>query len=153
MSLNFYASCTFRFVGNGDPLVLMVGFWWEGILLALPNLTFNCPQVGFRILFYNDIVINLDCDLKNITLGGKPPKVRYIGIWRWKGELVSKAGEKRRRKNLGANRHVDLLCKYCQRRNQVTLREVENLDLILCQIWFWAHTQNSGSYIKNSGDT
>jgi hypothetical protein len=51
------------------------------------------------------MVMNLDQDCKGITLGGKPPKVRSGGISRQKGELVSKRGENRRRKNFGANRH------------------------------------------------
>jgi hypothetical protein len=40
------------------------------------------------------MVINLDGDFKRITLGGKPPKVRYVGISRQKGYLVLKRGEK-----------------------------------------------------------
>jgi hypothetical protein len=50
------------------------GFWVEGTLFALPDLTINFPQVVSRILFYNEMLINLDHDFKRIILGGKPQK-------------------------------------------------------------------------------
>jgi hypothetical protein len=46
----------------------------EGKLFALPDLTVRCPQVVFRILFYNEMLINLDPDFKRIILVGKPQK-------------------------------------------------------------------------------
>jgi hypothetical protein len=58
------------------------------------------------------MLINLDLDFKSVTLEGKAPKIRYIGISRQKGVLLSKRG-KNRRKNLGVERHGD-----CQ--NQVS---------------------------------
>jgi hypothetical protein len=43
-------------------------------VIALPDLTVCCPQVVFRILFYNEMLVNLDLDFKRITVGGKPQK-------------------------------------------------------------------------------
>jgi hypothetical protein len=50
----------------------------EGTLFALPYLTVNCPQVVSRILFYNEMQINLDHDFKSIILERKITKVRYV---------------------------------------------------------------------------
>jgi hypothetical protein len=46
----------------------------EGKLFALPDLTVRCPQVVFRILLYNEMLVSLDPDFKRIILGGKPQK-------------------------------------------------------------------------------
>jgi hypothetical protein len=73
----------------------MVGFFLEGTIFDLSNVNVNCPQVVSKILFYNEMLSNLDHDCKGI---GKSPKVRYVGISRQKGDLVSNTGENRRRK-------------------------------------------------------
>jgi hypothetical protein len=69
-----------------------------GTLFALSDLTVYFAQVVSRILFYNEMLINLDCDFISITLDGKAQK---------KGDLLSNRGKNRRRKNLGVDRHGD----------------------------------------------
>jgi hypothetical protein len=46
--------------------------WRENF--PLPDLTVRCPQVVFRILFYSEMLINLDPEFKRIILVGKPQK-------------------------------------------------------------------------------
>jgi hypothetical protein len=36
------------------------------------HLVVNFPQVVSRILFYNEMLINLECNFNSITLGGNP---------------------------------------------------------------------------------
>jgi hypothetical protein len=79
----------------------------EGTLFALPDFSVHFPQVVFsRILFYNEMLINLDHGFKRYCSRGNTPKVRYVGISRQKGNLLPKRGENRRRNKLGVQRHA-----------------------------------------------
>jgi hypothetical protein len=48
----------------------VVAFSAEGTPFALPDYS-NFPQVVSRVLFFNEMQINLDRDCKRIALGGK----------------------------------------------------------------------------------
>jgi hypothetical protein len=56
-------------------------------LLTIPDLTLNCPQVVSGIFFCNEMLLNLNCDLKSITLDRKAQK---------RGDLLSNRGKKMR---------------------------------------------------------
>jgi hypothetical protein len=74
-SLNFHKSCTLPdSLEMGIHMCTLVAFRVEGKLFTLPDLTVRCPQVVFRILLYNEMLVSLDPDFKRIILGGKPQK-------------------------------------------------------------------------------
>jgi hypothetical protein len=60
-------------IGCVDSHLHVVGFWVEGKIFALPDLTLNCPQVASRHSL-EWMLINLAHEFQSITLGWKPQR-------------------------------------------------------------------------------